>query len=125
MDEDKQTDKILQAADLAASKGHGAEAAALITDQATPATIRISERAAAWKPASRWGKDLQDFLVLLLQGRVQGMKAYADALRSDDLKRVVEQMEAQRKVEQNAVELDRRLEQQFPTNGIGEACDPP
>jgi hypothetical protein len=109
VDEDKQIDKLLHQADVAASKGQGAEAASLITTRAAPSEKEVLQRARGWNPASRWGRDRRTELIALIELRSKGMADYADALRSDDLKRVVEQMEAQHKVEQRAVELEAKL----------------
>ncbi|MBI5533235.1 MAG: hypothetical protein HY898_10990 [Deltaproteobacteria bacterium] len=109
VDEDKRIDKLLHQADVAASKGQGAEAASLITSRAAPSEKEVLQRARGWNPASRWGRDIRAEMIALIEARSKSMTDYADALRSDDLKRVVEQMEAQHKLEQRAVELEAKL----------------
>ena len=119
--QDKEIDMLLHQADLATSKGQGAEAATIISDRAAPATSTLIDQASRFSPASGWGRARRDELAGLLQDRARSMGEYANALRSDDLRRVVEQLEAQRSLERRALELDRALAQPQPV----EACDPP
>jgi hypothetical protein len=119
--QDKEIDKLLHQADLETSKGRGAEAATIITDRATPSAQKLIDKASAWTPASRWGQERRTELVALLRDRARSMVDYASALRSDDLRRVVDQLEAQRSLEQRALGLDRHLTDPQPV----EACGPP
>jgi hypothetical protein len=123
VDDDKQIDKLLHQADVAASRGQGTEAAALISSRAAPSEKDVLERTRAFNPASRWGRNRRTEMLALAEDRARSMADYAEALRSDDLKRVVEQMETQRKLEQRAVDLDRKLGEPQPITS--DACDPP
>jgi hypothetical protein len=109
LDSDQRIDQWLHAADEVASKGQGQRAAAIIADQAAPLASGATEQLRNWNARTPWGEKHKQAALLLLQERQRTMQQYADALRSDDLQRVVDQMSAQQGVEKRAMELDRQV----------------
>jgi hypothetical protein len=106
---DQRIDQLLHAADALASKGQAKGAESIITQQARPLAASAIDQAQSWNARTRWGQARRQEGLVLLQDRMKSMDEYAEALRSDEVQRVVDQMSAQRTVEQRAMELDRRV----------------
>lgn len=106
---DKKNDGTLREADQAMARGQGKQAAELIAQRARPQAQALARRGAEFRPRTRWGAEQHATLEALLEDRVKSLGGYADALASDDLSRVLEQLHEQRRLEQRAIDVDRRL----------------
>jgi len=121
LDSDQRIDQWLHGADQLATQGQGQRAAAIIADKAAPLASAAVQQLRAWNASTRWGEAHKQAALQLLQERQQTMQRYADALGSDDLQRVVDQMSEQRGVEKQAMQLDRQLRE--PVSLAAGDCD--
>jgi hypothetical protein len=121
IEDDKKNDAIAREADSAMAKGQGKQAAEAITRRARPQAESLAKRGASFKASTRWGLEQHAQVQGLLEARVRALGDYADALTSDDLARVLDQLRAQRDLEQRAIDIDRKLAEPQAL----ELCGPP
>lgn len=89
--------------------GRPLDAAARIEKDARGPMGEAMAAARALAPRTKWGEARAKDLVALTEQRGGLMDGYAAALRSEDLGRVLEQMEKQRDLERKAVEVENSL----------------
>jgi hypothetical protein len=109
MGADAVTARHLHEIDAVGARGRSAEAADRIAQHAIPAAEAALERARAANLRTRWGARTRAEALELLEARRGSSLAYAQALRSDSIDRVVREMETQRLVEKRALELQRKM----------------
>jgi hypothetical protein len=113
----------LHEVDGLAVKGNPREAVAKIDRDVIPAAEHAKQQASAFQPRTRWGVDRKKDIVSLVEDRQKATATYADALRSEIIQRVVEQMERQTEIERRAVKVEQTV-LAFPAAKSG-SCDPP
>lgn len=120
---DQQVAKLLHEADDDALAGRPVAAADRIEKGAQTAIGGIVDDARAISPRTKWGAARKSDVLALTERRKELLAAYAEALRSEDLERVVAQMERQRDLEKRALEVHGEVSATpSVTTGL---CDPP
>ena len=120
---DKHTGSLLHGVDDLAVKGKPSEAVTKIEREVVPAGEHAKQQAEAFAPRTRWGAERKAELVALVDDRQKATEAYAEALRSKIIQRLVEQMERQTEIERRAIKVEQSV-LSVPAAGSG-ACGPP
>lgn len=107
---DQNASELLRQADALAVQRRADDAARLVDTQVISVCDRAVARAGVLQLQSRWGRARASEAVGLLEERKRSAHAYADALRSGDAERVLDQMQAQKLVEQRALTVRRAVE---------------
>ena len=118
---DHRADQQLHATDLAASKGD-AKAALAALAQASPLVDTALQQVRGWTPKTRWGMLRHDAVLNLIELRRRSLVDYEQALRSDDLQRVIDQLAMQQAIESKAIDLEREAGE--PASLEKGECDP-
>lgn len=108
---DHDASELLRRADALAVQRRAEDAARLVDGQVISVCDRGIAQADALQLQSRWGRERLTETVGLLQERKRSARAYADALRSGDAERVLDQMQAQKLIEQKALSVRRSVGQ--------------
>jgi len=106
---DRRVAGVLHEADVIALAGRPLDAAGRIEKDARGLMGEAVSGARSLAPRTRWGDARAKDLVALTEQRRGLIDSYAAALRSEDLGRVLEQMEKQRDLEKRAVEVENSL----------------
>ncbi|HNS95790.1 MAG TPA: hypothetical protein PLJ27_14500 [Polyangiaceae bacterium] len=109
LEKDKRVARISHEADQLALQGRPRQAADRIEADAKIPMDEAISAAKAWKPQTVWGAERAKDLLALTEQRRQRLTAYVTALRSEQLTKVVEQMELQRDLEKQALEVEKTL----------------
>lgn len=117
---DQRASELLRQADALAVQRRSDEAARLVDAQVVVACDQAIAQAGALQPQSRWGRAKLAEAFALLEERRRSARTYAEALRSGDAERVLDQMQAQKAVEQKALTVRSAMGQPPPA---GE-CEP-
>jgi len=120
---DQRVSGMLREVDDLALTGRPIDAADRIDKGTRAAMDEVVTDANQVTPRTKWGVERKKEVVGLTQQRRELLDAYAKALRSEDLQRVVAEMEKQRDLEKRAVEVQRGIAS-TPEVSSG-ACDPP
>lgn len=121
--EDQRVVAVLRRVDDGAFDGKPLEAADRVDKEARPPMARVVSLARGIEARTRWGEARKQEVVALTARRQELVDGYGEALRSEDLARVLAEMEKQRDLEKRAVEVERAV-RALPDVGSGE-CDSP
>lgn len=100
---DQEVSRALHRADELVAKGKAAEAADAVSKDARPKVERAAAELAAHEPTSSWGKARAVDVRVVLKARRESVDAYAAALSTDDVQKVIDALEAQKPVEARAM----------------------
>ncbi|MCC6647986.1 MAG: hypothetical protein IT374_20765 [Polyangiaceae bacterium] len=100
---DQEASRALHGADELVAKGRAKEASEVLARDARPKVERAAAELTAHEPTSSWGKQRAGDVRAVLRARRESLDAYAAALASDDVQRVIDALEAQKPVEARAM----------------------
>ena len=100
---DQEVSRALHRADELVGKGKIAEASDVLAKDARPKVELAAAELAANEPESKWGKARAVDVRAVLTARRTSIDAYAQALTSDDVQKVIDALEAQKPVEARAM----------------------
>jgi hypothetical protein len=100
---DQELDRELKEADDASQGGDDAKAAALLDRDANKAADDAIAEAEHAPLESVWGRARRDELLAVIHARKDEIKAYADALRGDDLDKKLAAVEKQLELQKRAI----------------------
>lgn len=106
--EDQRVVTVLRQVDDGAFDGKPLEAAEKV-DKARPSTAKVVSSARGLNARTRWGEARKQEVVALTLRRQKLVDGYGEALRSEDLTRVLAEMEKQRDLEKRALEVERAV----------------
>lgn len=109
IDADQRVSRMLHEADGLALEGKPLEAAKHLDQGARPAMDQVVTDARRLSPRTKWGASRKDEVVALTADRLELLDGYVEALRAENLERVLAEMEKQRDLEKRAVEVKRRV----------------
>lgn len=121
--EDQRVVAALRRVDDGAFDGKPLEAADRVDKDVRPPMAKVVSLARGIDARTRWGEARKQALVALTERRQKLVDSYGEALRSEDLARVLAEMEKQRDLERSAVEVERAV-RSLPDVASGQ-CDSP
>jgi hypothetical protein len=121
--EDQRVVTVLRQVDDGAFDGKPLEAADRVDKAARPSMVKVVSLARGVEPRTRWGEARKQEVLALILRRQTLVDGYGEALRSEDLPRVLAEMEKQRDLEKRAVEVERAV-RALPEVGSGQ-CESP